>query len=164
MGSGNGRSTTHNKLNRYDLEDFTPRDEQDEGNESALELARTAAAEDDHHRPEHIPAASGTGSAPRGSGPVPVGRDEKPHRRSAAEAYRPLHDFLETFGGDTVMISFAALENILKRKLPASARERETWWTNKPRGQGHAKAWRDIGWRVERVDLARGRVSFTRLS
>lgn len=90
--------------------------------------------------------------------------EAKPQRRSASEAYEPLHTFLESFSSDTVMITFPALENMLKRKLPPSARERETWWTNRPRGRGHANAWRNAGWSVEKVDLKKGRVTFTRLA
>ena len=85
-------------------------------------------------------------------------------RRSPADSYKPLHDFLEDFGSDQVMFSFKALENMLGRKLPASALDRETWWTNKPKGRGHAKAWRDAGWAVEAVDLDKGRVTFARTS
>ena len=88
--------------------------------------------------------------------------EDRLERRSAADAYQALGDFLENFSADTVMISFPALENMLKRKLPASARERESWWTNRPRGRGHARAWRDAGWSVEKVDLKKGRVTFTR--
>jgi len=156
VGSGNGRTGTQ-KLNRYDLEDFSPH-----GSEDAASDAGSPEPGDDS-------VGADLGSSDR----VVEKQDPAAHpetselhrieRRSPADAYKPLRDFLETFGSDTVMISFAALENMIKRELPPSARERVTWWTNKPRGRGHAKAWRDIGWNVEHVDLRKGRVVFTRL-
>ena len=159
MGSGNGRTGTP-KLNRYDLEDFSPHGTED--------VASDAASPG----PSDVSVGADLGSAKREvekqdpAAPAAHPKRSEPQRierRSPADAYKPLRDFLETFGSDTVMISFAALENMIKRELPPSARERVTWWTNKPRGQGHAKAWRDIGWHVEHVDLRKGRVVFTRL-
>ena len=156
MGSGNGQTGTQ-KLNRYVLEDFNPcRSEEAAGDASSREPS-DAELREDLRAGDHEPVR-----------PLHAVREERPEvarieRRSPADAYKPLHDFLETFDTDTVMISFAALENMIKRKLPPSARERETWWTNKPRGRGHAKAWLDIGWQVDRVDLRKGRVTFTRL-
>jgi hypothetical protein len=156
VGSGNGRTGTQ-KLNRYDLEDFNPRRGEEAADDVGARGPNDAEVREDPTDGDREPER--TLHAVREETPGP-GRIE---RRSPADAYRPLHDFLETFDSDTVMISFAALENMIKRKLPPSARERVTWWTNKPRGRGHAKAWRDIGWEVERVDLRKGRVTFTRL-
>jgi hypothetical protein len=153
MGSGNGRPGTQQKLNRFDLEDFNPhRDEEPSEDDSS-------SPPDEQPRSDASPHEAAVATLPvEESAP----RDEHA-RRSPAEAYKPLGDFLESFGSDSVMISFAAIENMIKRKLPISARQRETWWTNRPRGQGHARAWRDLGWLVEGVDLKKGRVTFTRL-
>ncbi|MGH2776070.1 MAG: DUF7662 domain-containing protein [Actinomycetota bacterium] len=156
MGSGNGRTGTQ-KLNRFDLEDFSPHRSEDAPSDSDSFASSDAVARE---------RVDEDGREPAGADQVVLQEttesDQAP-RRSPADAYRPLTDFLENFGSDIVMISFAALENMIKRKLPPSARERETWWTNKPRGRGHAKAWRDLGWEVEHVDLRKGRVTFTRL-
>jgi hypothetical protein len=160
VGSGNGRTGTQ-KLNRYDLEDFNPHRSDDAASEtgsgqvgsSTRDLGGDARETEETDLMVHNETAS----------PTPVAGPTPAERRSPADAYKPLHDFLETFDSDIVTISFAALENMIKRKLPPSARERETWWTNKPRGRGHAKAWRDIGWQVGAVDLRKGRVTFTRL-
>lgn len=155
MGSGNGRTGTQ-RLNRYDLEDFNPHGAEDTATDSASTVPRDTIRD----RPSAAgPEAVGTDQAVQ---PESSRSDQTP-RRSPADAYRPLTDFLENFGSDIVMISFAALENMIKRKLPPSARERESWWTNKPRGRGHATAWRDLGWQVDHVDLRKGRVTFTRL-
>ncbi len=139
MGSGNGRTKMQKKLKHYELEDFRPRDK------------------DDDETTEPPPGE------PLDAAPPPDEHQKPAARRSAADAYKPLGDFLGNFGGDAVMISFVALENMLKRKLPASARERETWWTNRPRGRGHAQAWREVGWTVQTVDINKGRVNFARL-
>jgi hypothetical protein len=82
--------------------------------------------------------------------------------RTKRHAYAALHDFLNGLDCDSVLVTFLAIENILKRKLPVSAHRHKTWWMNKPRGEGHAKAWLEAGWAVEVVDLEKGRVTFTR--
>jgi hypothetical protein len=156
VGSGNGQTGTQ-KLNRYVLEDFNPRRSEEAAGDASSRETSDAEVQDD---------LRGGDREPERPQPAVLGETREPgrvERRSPADTYMPLHDFLETFDSDTVMISFAALENMIKRKLPPSARERVTWWTNKPRGRGHAKAWRDIGWEVERVDLRKGRVTFSRL-
>jgi len=156
VGSGNGQTGTQ-KLNRYVLEDFNPRRSEEAAGDASSRRTSDAEVRED---------LRGTDREPERPQHAVLEETREPgrvERRSPADTYRPLHDFLETFDSDTVMISFAALENMIKRKLPPSARERVTWWTNKPRGRGHAKAWRDIGWQVEHVDLRKGRVTFTRL-
>jgi hypothetical protein len=160
VGSGNGRTGTQ-KLKRYDLEDFNPRRSEDATSETgSREIISGTRDLGTEAREQEEPDPTVRRDT---ADPIPVETRSPPERRSPADAYKSLHDFLETFDSDTVMISFAALENMIKRKLPPSARERETWWTNKPRGRGHAKAWLDIGWLVEHVDLRKGRVTFTRL-
>jgi hypothetical protein len=156
VGSGNGRTGTQ-KLNRFDLEDFKPHRSEETAPEDGPANPADAAPQGD------LESGGGETEKPGGALRVETTEPARVERRSPADAYKPLHDFLENFDSDTVMISFAALENMIKRKLPPSARERETWWTNKPRGRGHAKAWSDLGWQVERVDLRKGRVTFTRL-
>jgi hypothetical protein len=156
LGSGNGRTGTQ-KLNRYDLEDFNPRRTEETASEDSSANRADAGPEGD------LDPGGRETEKPDGAMGLETTEPARVERRSPADAYKPLHDFLENFDSDIVMISFAALENMIKRKLPPSARERETWWTNKPRGRGHAKAWFDLGWQVERVDLRKGRVTFTRL-
>jgi hypothetical protein len=86
-----------------------------------------------------------------------------PRGRTPADYYRPLRRALEGFDNENVIVfSFSAIENILKRPLPRSARIRETWWTNEPRGRGHALSWLEVGWHVSNVDLTKGRVTFSR--
>jgi len=156
MGSGNGRTGTQ-KLNRYDLEDFSPHTSEDAKTDAGSPGQSGDSVTDDLGSADREAEKPDPAAHPKASEPQRV------ERRSPADSDKPLSDFLETFSADTVMISFAALENMIKRELPPSARERVTWWTNAPRGRGHAKAWRDIGWHVEHVDLRKGRVVFTRL-
>ena len=163
----NGRSGAHSKLDRHNLEDFRPHADEDELETQAEELP--AGVGERSTDPAEPSVAERSGAAEKSQTTAIADLEDetledKLERRSAADAYQPLGDFLENFSADTVMITFPALENMLKRKLPASARERESWWTNRPRGRGHAKAWRDAGWSVEKVDLNKGRVTFTRHS
>ena len=163
----NGRSGTHSKLDRHNLEDFRPHADEDEARVQADEMPAAATEQPDN--PAEPSAAERSDVAEKTQTTAIADHAEESledrlERRSAADAYQALGDFLENFSADTVMITFPALENMLKRKLPPSARERESWWTNRPRGRGHARAWRDAGWSVEKVDLNKGRVTFTRHS
>jgi hypothetical protein len=161
----NGRSGTHSKLDRHNLEDFRPHTDEDEAGARADEMPAGAGEQSDNPTE---PSAAERSDVSEKTQTTAIAEhadeslEDRLGRRSPADAYQPLADFLENFRADTVMITFPALENMLKRKLPASAWERESWWTNRPRGRGHAKAWRDAGWSVEKVDLKKGRVSFTR--
>ncbi|MGH2735744.1 MAG: DUF7662 domain-containing protein [Actinomycetota bacterium] len=83
--------------------------------------------------------------------------------RTPADFYRALRVCLEGFSNENIVVfSFSALENILKRPLPRSARIRESWWTNEPKGRGHALSWLEVGWHVAQVDLKKERVTFSR--
>jgi hypothetical protein len=159
----NGRSGTHSKLDRHNLEDFRPHTEEEEAGAAADEMPAGVTEQSDA-RAETLAESSRVAERTQTTAIDDDAEtvEGKHERRSAADAYQPLGDFLENFSADTVMITFPALENMLKRKLPPSARERESWWTNRPRGRGHAMAWRDAGWSVEKVDLSKGRVTFTR--
>ncbi len=79
--------------------------------------------------------------------------------------YDPLAKFLEdsprTEG--TVILSFAQIEDVTEKALPMSARQHRSWWGNDSY-HVQAVAWRAAGWRVFKVDLARGVVTFIRAS
>lgn len=62
-------------------------------------------------------------------------------------------------GESMVQLSFEEL-SALVGGLPTSAYRRRTWWGNGYLVQG--KAWGDAGWRVRRVDLLEGWVTFSR--
>ncbi len=77
--------------------------------------------------------------------------------------YEPLAAHLGQTGTDSLVATFAELEEILGFPLPPSAHRYREWWANQ-RGGGHsqAKGWQDAGWKVWEVDLASKRVEFRR--
>lgn len=76
-------------------------------------------------------------------------------------SYQPLGDHLRAADGSRVGLSFAEIERILGRSLPASARKHRAWWSNERSGShSHARAWMDAGWHVAAVDFNAGRVEF----
>lgn len=78
--------------------------------------------------------------------------------------YEPLSQFLETLKHPTHRMSFSEIERILGFKLPKSAYEHQAWWSNNDTGHSHARAWLELGWRTESVDLKGRQVSFERLA
>lgn len=76
-----------------------------------------------------------------------------------ASRYDPLSEWLRRGGEHEVQLSFARIEALLNASLPSSARESRTWWSNRKVGV-QAAAWLRAGYRVARVDLAAGQVTF----
>ncbi|MFT7835597.1 recombinase family protein [Saccharothrix sp. BKS2] len=78
--------------------------------------------------------------------------------------YNPLNRYLrDAADRETAEIELAFAEiAALVGPLPASAYRRRSWWGNDS-GSTHtqARAWRDAGWSVARVDLVGERVTFT---
>lgn len=77
--------------------------------------------------------------------------------------YRPLQAHLSRLPNAIWVAKFADVEQVLGRRLPASARAHRAWWSNQT-GAGHsqARAWREAGWRTGSVDLQAQRVEFRR--
>ena len=79
--------------------------------------------------------------------------------------YDPLRDYLMGCDSDEVVLTFARIEDILGRELPASARKYDAWWANigdsMATGHSHARSWHSAGYRA-RADRAGGRVIFYR--
>ncbi len=62
-----------------------------------------------------------------------------------------------------IKLTFAAIESIVDRPLPASARKYRPWWANEQDGTHvHASEWLDAGRRTTNVDLNAGTVNFIR--
>jgi hypothetical protein len=59
-------------------------------------------------------------------------------------------------------MSFADVEKVLEFQLPPSARKHREWWSNNVGSHVGARAWREAGWKTERVDLAGERLVFVR--
>src|SRR5215471_8079364 len=88
--------------------------------------------------------------------------------------YDPLRDFLNGLprGQKQVTLGFGRVEELLGEPLPPSAREYEQWWRGGrvKRGridanwqdQVQQRAWEDIGWTVEELDLLLKNVTFRR--
>lgn len=73
--------------------------------------------------------------------------------------YQPLQDYLLNSSQPEVQLTFAALEAIMGEALPASARDRKAWWSNRSQGL-QAKAWMSAGYLVEAIDLTAEQVIF----
>lgn len=71
--------------------------------------------------------------------------------------YAPLNRFLSAYPDGRVSLTFDAMEGILGRKLPASARTYAAWWANEtPDATRHvqSRAWVTAGWRAyARLDV-----------
>jgi hypothetical protein len=57
-------------------------------------------------------------------------------------------------------MTFKEIEEVLGKRLPPSARKREEWWSNSPRGHSQARAWMRANYKTSRVDLAGEKVDF----
>ncbi|MGC8896248.1 MAG: DUF7662 domain-containing protein [Candidatus Bathyarchaeia archaeon] len=63
---------------------------------------------------------------------------------------------------DTVKLSLAKIDGIIKDNLPINAYRNEKWWNNAPTN-AHAKAWIDAGWKVQETNLKEGYVVFQKV-
>lgn len=61
------------------------------------------------------------------------------------------------------LLTFKAIEEVINRKLPASARQLRAWWSNDSVGHVQSREWLDVGWRVSYVDMEKEEVLFTRI-
>lgn len=81
---------------------------------------------------------------------------------SPNEKYHPLFEHLLYNGKGQVRMTFAQIEEVLRRKLPESARKRASWWSNHPTGHTQASSgWLRAGYRTSKVDLVNKSVTFT---
>ena len=83
-----------------------------------------------------------------------------------AGRYAPLENYLRALPGDRreLTLGFGQIESILKAELPASAYEDDRWWLKETEANHvSARAWTTAGWKVERVDVNRNRVTLTRI-
>jgi hypothetical protein len=79
--------------------------------------------------------------------------------------YEPLRAYLANQAPDIgeVKLTFSAIEAIIRASLPASAAMHREWWSNEANPKhGQKAAWRDAGWRTEKILLAQGVVVFRR--
>jgi len=64
---------------------------------------------------------------------------------------------------DHVVLPIAEIEGIIGDNLPLGAIRDVEWWAN-ARGSAQGRAWIDVGWRVQEVDLNQRTVTFQRVA
>jgi hypothetical protein len=83
-----------------------------------------------------------------------------------AEQYGPLEQFLRATPAhlNEVILSFDQIEQLLGRRLPASATDHRPWWANQqdPSSHSHALAWMHAGFNAGPVDRENRWVRFHR--
>lgn len=79
--------------------------------------------------------------------------------------YAPLTLWLQqrSLNQEKVSLSFKEIEEIIRDKLPPSARKHRAWWSNHLEFSPQAKQWWDAGWRVSTVNMNQETVVFTRI-
>lgn len=78
--------------------------------------------------------------------------------------YDALGDYLRSQSGDEVPMSFAEIERVIGAKLPRSAHEHRPWWSNNASNSVITKVWLAAGFRSARVDMARRKLIFERMT
>lgn len=65
--------------------------------------------------------------------------------------YKPLAEYLQKQTGPQVTLTFQQIEQILGRKLPASARDHTAFWSNSYGSTTHtwATLWMQVGWKAK---------------
>ncbi len=78
--------------------------------------------------------------------------------------YAPLALYLLNKSSDVEgeLLAFEDIEEIIRNKLPASARKHRAWWSNHLESNPQARQWWNAGWRVSYVDMEKETVLFTR--
>lgn len=60
------------------------------------------------------------------------------------------------------VLSFTQIENLIRGRLPDTARQHRSWWANDVHSHAHSRMWLDEGWRVAAISIAEERVAFAR--
>jgi len=82
-----------------------------------------------------------------------------------AGKYTPLEKYLSDLPESTreTTLTFEQIEKILAFKLPPSAYEDRRWWDHETEGNHiNKRAWANVGWRIENVDVGKKRVRLIR--
>jgi DNA-binding transcriptional regulator YiaG len=75
--------------------------------------------------------------------------------------YFPLFDYLQRCGQEEAALTFTEIEAMLGGPLPASARDRKNWWSNRDTPSAlQAGAWVKAGYHVATIDTDQERVTF----
>ena len=101
---------------------------------------------------------------PHVSEPASSVRKYLPTKTRGGGSYVKLSEFLTSCNDRSIQLTFLALEKILGRPLPNSARTHRAWWVNEESGtHSHARSWMTPGWKVEHVDFNQQIVRFYRV-
>lgn len=76
--------------------------------------------------------------------------------------YDPIGRHLRKTGAQRVTLDFAEVEKLLGFTLPPSARQYPAWWSNTGGSHVQARAWLDVGYLTESVDLEGEKLAFVR--
>lgn len=77
--------------------------------------------------------------------------------------YEAFGDFLRGQRGGHVPLTFKKIEEVIDRKLPASARY-SAWWSNNPTNNVMTKVWLAAGFKSEQVDIPGRKIVFRRVA
>ncbi len=78
--------------------------------------------------------------------------------------YSPLAAHLEGTGRDSVPMTFAEIERVIRASLPRSAYRHRSWWANNPADRPQIQGWRDAGYKLARVDMTGRRAVFEKIA
>ncbi|MEA5447529.1 helix-turn-helix transcriptional regulator [Leptolyngbya sp. CCNP1308] len=75
--------------------------------------------------------------------------------------YYPLFEHLQNCNQAAITLTFLEIEALMGRSLPASARAKKNWWSNRDSASAlQAIAWVSAGYQVHSVDLTQQWVTF----
>ena len=67
--------------------------------------------------------------------------------------YAPFEMYLKSARVDTLTLTFAEIESIIKDQLPPSARKHRSWWTNNTSNNAMTQSWITAGFEVAQVNM-----------
>jgi hypothetical protein len=95
---------------------------------------------------------------------APLARAPKPPARAMTGKYILLYEYLEHRYANTVVLTFAEIEDVVGFPLPDQARRQREWWTDViDAGPSYADAWR-LASRTALPNLVAQIVTFDRAS
>ena len=76
--------------------------------------------------------------------------------------YSPIRVFLEARNAEQIPVTFAEIENIIGRPLPAS-KQYPAWWSNNPSNNPMTREWLTAGYETEQVDIVGKKLVFRKV-
>lgn len=97
---------------------------------------------------------------------LPTSLTSYKERSVMAGKYTPLENYLRELpvAQKEITLSFEQIEIIINDELPPSAHEYLAWWANEKEGNHvNARAWANVGWKVESVEFKKKQVRLVRI-